>query len=336
MAGRYSNTKTNPNPFANIDEAGMGLLNILAGGLRGATTATLGAPGDLLGLLGVETNPLPTSDDMSAMLPSAGGSYEAGAMERMGQFLPIPAAAGAPRAARAAVPGINNMTEDFIRARANPVFGTEVAVTDPPFMRNLSGNLNNVSFNKAGQRVAERAQQSAGGPYANFPVEMGQGAWQGSQGLETNPLYMQKLPARAGRIDEDPELLRYVAQTSQNLNQDANGVNRFVRQAIGDPSRANAMMVDGLTPGDIRKLAEAGLTNDMVISAQPGGKALVMGFDDNFDVMDALARIKGVAPKAKPTYGKSNVGQDRVFMIKDGMGDWAPNYSQFTGGLLSE
>lgn len=328
-----------------INAANKGLVADFIGGPVDLATMALNAPGQIYGAVTGGpapyeiTNPVGGSDWVSGLLENSGMAYDDGAdtsaledAARLGFSIAGPggvlkAAQRAPGVAGKVAPKINKLAAPVMRATARPVFGTEAAVTSPPFMRGSAESLNQPAFVKQGQRVVQQAQQAAGGPYASRPVSVGQGAWQGSQGMELNPLYMQELPARRGRIDADPELLRYVAQTSQNLRQDANSVGRFVPQLAQDPATANAVMLGNVSPADIRALAQAGMTEDMVLAARPGNRALVMGFGDEFAPAKAVSQIRAIAPNVRPTYGTSNVGQDRVFMIREG--DYAPLYTDF-------
>lgn len=328
-----------------INAANKGLVADFIGGPVDLATMLINAPGQVYGAATGQAapyeikRPVGGSDWISGLLEDAGLAYDDGAdtgaledVARLGFGILGPggvasAAQKVPGLAGKVAPAVNRVAEPLLRAKARPVFATEAAVTNPPFMRGSSGSLGQPAFVEQGRRVVQGAQQAAGGPYSGRPISVGQGAWQGSEGLELNPLYMQELAARSGRIDADPELLRYVAQTSQNLRQDANSVGRFVPQLMQDPATANAAMLSGVSPADIRAMAQAGLTEDMVVAARPGNRALLMGFGDEFAPAKAVSQVRAVAPNARPTYGTSNVGQDRVFMIREG--DYAPLYSDY-------
>jgi hypothetical protein len=323
---------------------------------KGLITDTLGAPVDLAELVlnspgmvysAATGKPSPYKFDksvggsewFSGLLDSTGLTYDDGedttgleeaARLGLGMVGPVALLKGAraiPGAIDRAAPKINKATEDLLRRSAKPVFGTEAAVTNPPFLRGSASALNDPAFVAQGRRAVQEAQAAAGGPYAGQPITTGQGAWMGSEGLELNPLYVQTMPAQKGSVRENKELMRYVADTSRRLNQDANAVGRFVPQLVQDPSAANAMMLRNVSPADIRALAEAGLTDEMVLAARPGNTAFVAGFGNEFSPAKAMSQIRSVVPNAKPTYGKSMEDLDRVFMIKKG--DYAPNYSEF-------
>ena len=331
-----------------INALNKGLVADALGGPVDLATMLLNAPGQVYGA--VTGGPAPYSIDrpvggsefFGGLLEDAGMAYDDGddttALEdavRLGAGILGPG--GFVKGGQALVnsagrvaPRINRALEPAVRATRRPTFSTEVAVTDPAYMRGSAGSLNDPAFVEAGRNVARRAQEAAGGPYASGQLQVGQGAWMGSQGMETNPLYMQQLPSRAGRIDADRELLRYVAQTSKNLRQDANAAMRFVPQMAQDPATANAVMMSNVSPADIRALIKAGLGGDdnpMVLAAQPGNRLLMTGFGDEFAPARAVSQARYVRPNMRPTYGVSNTGQDRVFMTRTG--EYGPAYEDF-------
>jgi hypothetical protein len=72
-----------------------GLLPMLANAARGSVAATVGAPGDILGLLS-DKQPLPTSQNILDFIPSVGKDKNIANMgETMGGFVPTPAVGGA-------------------------------------------------------------------------------------------------------------------------------------------------------------------------------------------------------------------------------------------------
>jgi len=132
-----------------IGGAATGLMNTLAGGLRGRFIGTVGVPGDIVegmsdleGALPVmerkakgQTFPqtykapapfrLPTMEDLDTMLPSAGDSQEAKIAQQLGQFMPLtgselaPAGramvSGAKKAGSALTPALADMMEAELR-----------------------------------------------------------------------------------------------------------------------------------------------------------------------------------------------------------------------------
>lgn len=126
-----------------------GLMNTLAGGLRGRVIGTAGIPGDIIegmsdigdALPKMERKPkgqtfpvtykapapfkLPTMEDLDTMLPSAGDSQEAKVAQQLGEFMPIsgsevaPAGrafvSGAKKAGTALAPTVADMMESELR-----------------------------------------------------------------------------------------------------------------------------------------------------------------------------------------------------------------------------
>jgi len=220
----------------------------------------------------------------------------------------IPITPSAVRAAQQGIesvtPAINRQYEQVRRQFANPVFNTEVAVTNPALLQNV--NLNNPA-----------------------PMASSQGAWQGSQGFEANPVFMQELPAGKGNV-KDQDYMKYIAQTSENLTQDANAVARFVPFLLNDTIRSNAAIIKNVTPEQLKKLGESGLTNEMVIAARPGNKALVMGFNDEpGQVPQLLKKIKEIVPDVKFETGISKQDVDRIYMVRNPDEFGTPTYADF-------
>ena len=243
----------------------------------------------------------------------------------------IPITPSAVRAAQQGIesvtPAINRQYEQVRRQFANPVFNTEVAVTNPALLQNV--DLNNPAGMALSRERLNAARQETGSQYANAPMASSQGAWQGSQGFEANPVFMQELPAGKGNV-KDQDYMKYIAQTSENLTQDANAVARFVPFLLNDTIRSNAAIIKNVTPEQLKKLGEAGLTNEMVIAARPGNKALVMGFDDEpGQVPQLLKKIKEIVPDVKFETGISRQDVDRVYMVRKPDEFGTPTYADF-------
>lgn len=246
-----------------------------------------------------------------------------------GGLMPITPAAvrTAQRGIESVTPAINKQYEQLRRPLAQPVFNTEVAVTNPALLQNV--DLNNPAGMALSRERLEASRQATGSQYANAPMSASQGAWQGSQGFEANPVFMQELPAGAGSV-KDQDYMKYIAQTSENLTQDANGVARFVPFLLNDTIRSNAAMIKNVTPEQLRKLGEAGLTNEMVIAARPGNKALIMGFgDEPGQVPQLLKKIKEVVPDIKYETGISKQDVDRIYMVRNPDNFGTPTYADF-------
>ena len=243
----------------------------------------------------------------------------------------IPITPSAVRAAQQGIesvtPAINRQYEQVRRQFANPVFNTEVAVTNPALLQNV--DLNNPAGMALSRERLNAARQETGSQYANAPMASSQGAWQGSQGFEANPVFMQELPAGKGSV-KDQDYMKYIAQTSENLTQDANAVARFVPFLLNDTIRSNAAIIKNVTPEQLKKLGESGLTNEMVIAARPGNKALVMGFDDEpGQVPQLLKKIKEIVPDVKFETGISRQDVDRVYMVRKPDEFGTPTYADF-------
>lgn len=246
-----------------------------------------------------------------------------------GALMPVTPAAvrAAQRGIESVTPAINRQYEQLRRPLAQPVFNTEVAVTNPALLQNV--DLNNPAGMALSRERLEAARQATGSQYAGAPMSASQGAWQGSQGFEANPVFMQELPAGAGNV-KDQDYMKYIAQTSENLTQDANGVARFVPFLLNDTIRSNAAMIKNVTPEQLRKLGEAGLTNEMVIAARPGNKALIMGFgDEPGQVPQLLKKIKEVVPDIKYETGISKQDVDRIYMVRSPDDFGTPTYADF-------
>jgi hypothetical protein len=246
-----------------------------------------------------------------------------------GGLMPITPSAvkAAQRGIESVTPAINRQYEQLRRPLAQPVFNTEVAVTNPALLQNV--DLNNPAGMALSRERLEAARQATGSQYAGAPMSASQGAWQGSQGFEANPVFMQELPAGAGNVI-DQDYMKYAAQTSENLIQDANGIARFVPFLLNDTIRSNAAMIKNVTPEQLRKLGEAGLTNEMVIAARPGNKALIMGFgDEPGQVPQLLKKIKEVVPDIKYETGISKQDVDRIYMVRSPDDFGTPTYADF-------
>lgn len=238
-----------------------------------------------------------------------------------------PVARAAQQGLESATPVINRQYETLRRPLASPVFNTEVAVTNPALLQNV--DLNNLAGMALSRERLNAARQATGSEYANAPMSVSQGAWQGTQGFEANPVFMQELPRSIGAV-KDQDYMKYVAQTSENLTQDANAVARFVPFLLNDTIRSNAAIIKNVTPEQLKKLGEAGLTNDMVIAARPGNKALVMGFDDEpGQIPQLIEKIKKIIPDVKFETGISKQDVDRVYMVRNPDEFGTPTYEDF-------
>ena len=246
-----------------------------------------------------------------------------------GALMPITPSAvrAAQKGLESVTPAINRQYEQLRRPLAQPVFNTEVAVTNPALLQNV--DLNNPTGMALSTERLNAARQATGSPYATNQMSASQGAWQGSQGFEANPVFMQQLPGGKGNV-KDQDYMKYIAQTSENLTQDANGVARFVPFLLNDTIRSNAAMIKNVTPEQLKKLGESGLTNEMVIAARPGNKALIMGFSDEAgQVPGLMKKIKEIVPDVKFETGISKQDVDRIYMVRNPDDFGTPTYADF-------
>lgn len=310
--------------------AAQSALGAMGSAAKGAAQATVGLPGDVESLVRMLTGgeqQLPTTEQVGQFVNQyIRAPYPQ--YERLGEFTGLPTAArAAQQGIKSATPVINRQYEQIRRPLASPVFNTEVAVTNPALLQNV--DLNNAAGIALSRERLNAARQATGSEYANAPMSVSQGAWQGTQGFEANPVFMQELPRSMGRV-KDQDYMKYIAQTSENLTQDANAVARFVPFLFNDTIRSNAAIIKNVTPEQLKKLGEAGLTNDMVIAARPGNKALVMGFDDEpGQIPQLIDKIKKIVPGVKFETGISRQDVDRIYMVRNPDEFGTPTYEDF-------
>ena len=323
--------------MANLIDKRNPLMDILNSIARGAPQAVTGfvdlaalpftatgllAPGQAIGSTDYLTK--------KGLLPQPSQSFLGQSTEAIsGALMPI-----TPSTVRAAQQGVERMTpyvnaqyEQARRQFAKPTFNTEVAVTNPSLLQNVE--LNNPLGMALSKERLGAARQATGSPYAANEMTASQGAWQGSQGFEANPVFMQQLPSSKGNV-KDQDYMKYIAQTSENLTQDANGIARFVPFLMNDTIRSNAAMIKNITPEQLKKLGEAGLTDQMVIAARPGNKALIMGFSDEAgQIPYLLKKIKDIVPDVKYETGISKQDVDRIYMARKPDDFGTPTYADF-------
>ena len=308
--------------------------------LRGASyypTDLLGSPIDLINMglkpLGMGSQkPVMGSDYLQSLAQQYGLSQQptGSNAENVGRLVmsamnPSSGAKVAGKTIRGAEIGLQNITTPLGRPLAQPIFNTETAVTTPALLQNV--DLNNAIGMGLSRERLNAARQATGSQYAQAPMEAAQGAWQGSQGFEANPVFMQELPKSFGDVKAQ-DYMKYAAQTSENLIQDGNAVARFIPFLINDTIRSNAAMIKNVTPEQLKKLGEAGLTEKMVIAARPDNKALIMGFNDETgQIPELLAQIKKVIPDVKYDTGISKQDVDRIYMVRNPDDYGTPTYA---------
>jgi hypothetical protein len=89
-------------------------------------------------------------------------------------------------------------------------------------------------------------------------------------------------------------------------------------------------MIKNVTPEQLKKLGESGLTDQMVIAARPGNKALIMGFSDEAgQVPQLLKQIQEIVPNVKYETGISKQDVDRIYMVRKPDDFGTPTYADF-------
>lgn len=208
--------------------------------------------------------------------------------------------------------GIGGLINDLIRPAqrlfARPSFATEAA-------SDASGPLS-AAESRARFALARSNAKAMGHPEADLPVEEGQGVWLDEHGLHENPLYMQSLPARGGRMDRYNDALDYAADVGRMLDQHAVPLARAIPGVVDTPEGANAIIARDLPRGALSTLGRQ-LGKDNVIAQQPGNRALVFPMKPSGDItqaeIEALRQsLENAVPGIKARYGVSNSGQDRL------------------------
>lgn len=210
------------------------------------------------------------------------------------------AAIGIPAAMMARRP-INMLARPLQRALSKPVMGFE-SVRDPAHA--ATSDLR-----------TEKALSLSDSPYAKLPVWKGQGAFMNPQGaLETNPLYAQELPRTPGRLDKNEDMLRYAGEIGNDLQQWGVPIQRAMPNFFDIPSGADSLLMKGMGPEEIKKLAQA-VPNETIVSHRPGNKALVFSAaSPPPDIRDLRKLIEQVLPSARARYAVSRPGVDRVLV----------------------
>lgn len=229
---------------------------------------------------------------------------------------------GAGAAAAAARPGVvNGLARPFMRAMARPHLGVE-SVSKLP----LSLTESDARFNIA--------REASGHPLASRPVSRLQGAWQGEDRMEFNPLYVQPMPRTLGRVADDRQTMGYASQMGENLEQQATPVARFVPHAWNTDEGANALEVSDIGRSRLRSLASL-LGPNVVTAHRPGRKALVFPLDET-KLRDIATDINASFSFPKIRYGRSDPGVDRVLLSRQPLGYEDALYSQHGARPRSE
>jgi hypothetical protein len=142
-------------------------------------------------------------------------------------------------------------------------------------------------------------------------VEYRQGVWE----AESNPMYLSTMPRTMGALSENPELIRNVVQSAENLEQAGAGVIR----AIPLP------MTSDLAKGDVAILSKGGkafsgkeiselskvIGGRGAIQHRADGSAVLMSFGDDLTGLVKDAKKDLPSLKAKPAI--SEQGIDRLY-----------------------
>jgi hypothetical protein len=211
--------------------------------------------------------------------------------------------------------GINMVARPWQRSFAKPVMGAEASV---------SGTTSPVDMPA---RYAQARQGLQGkSPLADLPYEQGMGAWQGEQGLQTNPLFMTEMPRTLGRVSDEGESLKYAGAMGKSLNQFGVPVSRATKSVFNIPEGADSVILSGVKDDDIPRLAEA-VGQDAVVSQRPKGEVLIFSLTGE-PINEVAKKVKLVVPNAKLNFGVSKPDVDRVLVAQQKMGPGTKTYDE--------
>ena len=256
---------------------------------------------------------MPTSEEILSNVPRMTPNYQGSQSHEMIGGVISPAM-GAVAAGIKPISATNSVYQNMARPFNSAYGNIETALTNPPMLLNVD------LANKAGMDLSRlrlyEAQKAAGQDKKFLPS--GQGVWESSTGMpEYNPVFMQKFAKSTAPVRNQKELGQF-AQLAENLEQEGAGIARFVPQLINDPKNASAAMLSNITPAEVKKMGEAGLSGQMVMAARPNNKMMIMDFsDESGKIPDLVNKVKEVAPKAKVKYGVSEQNVDRVYATRE-------------------
>ena len=256
---------------------------------------------------------MPTSEEILSNVPRMTPNYQGSQSHEMIGGVISPAM-GAVAAGIKPISATNSAYQNMARPFNSAYGNIETALTNPPMLLNVD------LANKAGMDLSRlrlyEAQKAAGQDKKFLPS--GQGVWESSTGMpEYNPVFMQKFAKSTAPVRNQKELGQF-AQLAENLEQEGAGIARFVPQLINDPKNASAAMLSNITPAEVKKMGEAGLSGQMVMAARPNNKMMIMDFsDESGKIPDLVNKVKEVAPKAKVKYGVSKQNVDRVYATRE-------------------
>jgi uncharacterized protein with LGFP repeats len=198
-----------------------------------------------------------------------------------------------------------------------PQVTTEAAVTPSKTLLNASGS-------PEAELLSRQRYETAASPSLLRDVAERQGFWEG----ESNPLFVAKAE-RTLNVGKNPNLLKDVAQTAENLEQAGAAVTRVTPLPYGDLSKGNAALLTRngkpLTNEDIKELNKAlGGFGDTVVQHRAGGEGLIFkgGWDDSVSLQEMVDKAKSIVPGLKVKPALSTEGIDRKYFER-------PDYAQF-------
>ena len=196
-----------------------------------------------------------------------------------------------------------------------PQVTTEAAVTPSKTLLNASGN-------PEAELLSRQRYQTAASPSLLRDVAERQGFWEG----ESNPLFVAKT-SRTFNVGKNPQLLKDVAQTAENLEQAGAAITRVTPLPYGDLSKGNAALLTRngkpLSNEDIKELNKAlGGFGDTVVQHRSGGEGLIFkgGWDDSVNLQEIVDKAKNTIPGLKIKPALSTEGIDRKYFER---GDYA-------------
>ena len=224
------------------------------------------------------------------------------------------AAKMAPRGALAAM-GPERYEKALSRFYA-PQISTESAVTGNKTLLGASGNpeleaLSRARFDKAAD------------PSLLKDVSARQGVWMD----EANPMFISKMPrSLRTNLSDNPELLRKMAQTAENLEQEGASIARAVPLPSG---KGNALLVgrdkQGISGEEVKELSKL-LKGRFGIQHRADNQALLFPIG-NRDIGVADALINRYQGGLSRQAAMSSPDVSRVFATRYDQG-WAPHYGQ--------
>ena len=224
-----------------------------------------------------------------------------------------------------AVRGVQRVAENpqEVARLVSPLYApqttTESAVTGSKTLLNALGN-------PEAEALSRLRYDTAASPSLTKNVSTRQGAWNADGVMEYNPMYVAKAP-RTLNVGENQGLLKDLAQTATNLEQDGAAITRATPLPWGDMSKGNAAILTNngkaLTAEQIKKLGSAFTDMDgVVLQHRADGEGLVFsGYGDHS--MDSIVKkINETVPGLKIKPALSSEGVDRAYMTKQEYPDY--------------